>query len=408
MIAVTTEELRKLKKAELYELARKNGLKVTSRMLKSELLEALTKHFASAKVKKTSAKNSIARAKTGAGKTGASAGKKKTTPAAKTKSGAQGKANATGEKAAQKSRPRKGASQRVGRQRTRRETLARKRPIMEEVERGKYYLGMEEAPVEAVEMPSRYNIDRIVTLVRDPNWIFTYWEVTDDTIANMKDRFGANWVDCRMILRIFDRRDDRFFDIELNESARNWYINVEPAGKYQVAIGVIDPDGKFEQIAISNLVETPSGRISDVVDEKWIIPDDLFEKIFSLSGGDDMHAASIELKELLEKRLMEEVSSGGVSSFGSGAVQKAERKRGFFLRVATELILYGATDPHATVTVQGKEVKLRNDGTFSLRFALPDGKLEMPVTAVSPDEVEERTIEIKVTKGTRSKEPVMR
>jgi len=53
-------------------------------------------------------------------------------------------------------------------------------------------------------------------------------------------------------------------------------------------------------------------------------------------------------------------------------------------------------------------VKLRNDGTFSLRFALPDGKLEMPVTAVSPDEVEERTIEIKVTKGTRSKEPVMR
>ena len=102
------------------------------------------------------------------------------------------------------------------------------------------------------------------------------------------------------------------------------------------------------------------------------------------------------------------MGSGAVSSFGSGAVQKPRKKRGFFLRVATEIILYGATEPGAKVTVRGDRVKLRGDGTFSVRFALPDGKLELPVVAVSSDEIEEREIDISVNKKTKSKEPVTR
>ena len=121
-----------------------------------------------------------------------------------------------------------------------------------------------------------------------------------------------------------------------------------------------------------------------------------------------MHSASGELKELLEKRLIEEMGSGAVTSFGSGALYKESKGRSFRLWVATELILYGGTEPDARVTVQGKEVKLRPDGTFSLRFALPDGKIELPVTAVSGDKLEERTIETNVTKKSLKKEPVIK
>jgi hypothetical protein len=51
--------------------------------------------------------------------------------------------------------------------------------------------------------------------------------------------------------------------------------------------------------------------------------------------------------------------------------------------------------------VQGRAIKLRPDGTFSLRFALPDGKQVIPVKAVSSDNEEERTITPIVNKETK-------
>ena len=139
-----------------------------------------------------------------------------------------------------------------------------------------------------------------------------------------------------------------------------------------------------------------------------MVPDELFDLIFAASGGHDVHAASAELREALEKRLLEEMGSGAVSSFGSGQIREKGKQRGFRLWIATELILYGATEPDAKLTVQGKEVKLRSDGTFTMRFALPDGRIDLPVTAVSADTVEERTIETKVDRRSEHKDPVVR
>jgi hypothetical protein len=283
--------------------------------------------------------------------------------------------------------------------------------IRQMAEEGKYYLGTDQQvmpPVEAIEVPAGYNVDRIVALVRDPYWIFAYWEVTDRKFRELERLFGNDWPKCRMVLRVYDRTSDRpaHFDIDLTGQARNWYINVSSERRYQVAIGALSPDGRFEQIAISNVVETPSYRVSDRIDEEWMIPDDVFKKIFDASGGTGMHASSAELKQLLERRFVEEVSSGAVSSFGSGMWPKPARA--FRLWVATELILYGGTEPDARVTVQGKEVKLRPDGTFSLRFALPDGKIGLPVTAASADGIEERTITTDVSKRSEQKAPVVK
>jgi len=286
-------------------------------------------------------------------------------------------------------------------------------PIRQAAEQGKFYLGAEQRvmpPVEAIDIPKGYNVDRIVALVRDPHWLFAYWEVTERKYRELERTFGPSWAACKMILRVYDRTGDKqsHFDIVLTREARTWYIGVAAQGRYQVAIGALSPDGRFELVAISSVVETPSDRVSDRIDEKWIVPDDVFDRIFAASGGYDMHSASGELKGLLEKRLLEEIGSGAVTSFGSGALYKESKGRSFRLWVATELILYGGTEPDARVTVQGKEVKLRPDGTFSLRFALPDGKIDLPVTAVSGDRVEERTIETSVTKKSRKKEPVLK
>lgn len=285
--------------------------------------------------------------------------------------------------------------------------------IRQRAEEGKYYLGAEQhvmPPVEAIEIPAGYNVDRIVAMVRDPYWILAYWEVTDRKYRELERHFGDTWPKCKMILRVYDKTDAKptHFDIVIAHGTRNWYVTVTAERRYQIAIGALSPDGKFEQIAISNIVETPSDRVSDRIDEHWMVPDDVFKKIFAASGGHDMHAASAELGGLLEKRLLEEISSGAVTSFGSGAWPKPEKGRKFRFWVATELILYGGTEPDARVTVQGKEVKLRPDGTFSMRFALPDGKVPLPVTATSGDGLEERTINTNVTKKSEKKEPVLK
>jgi hypothetical protein len=56
---------------------------------------------------------------------------------------------------------------------------------------------------------------------------------------------------------------------------------------------------------------------------------------------------------------------------------------GFWFQVNAELVVYGATEPDAVVTIGGRRIRLRPDGSFSYRFALPDGSYELPIQAVA-------------------------
>jgi hypothetical protein len=64
--------------------------------------------------------------------------------------------------------------------------------------------------------------------------------------------------------------------------------------------------------------------------------------------------------------------------------------REFFMHLNAEVIFYGGTHPDAKVTVDGKEIMIRPDGTFRYHFVLPDGAFEIPVVATSPDGAETR------------------
>jgi hypothetical protein len=55
----------------------------------------------------------------------------------------------------------------------------------------------------------------------------------------------------------------------------------------------------------------------------------------------------------------------------------------FWFNVNAELIIYGATEPDAQVTIGHRRIRLRADGTFSYRFALPDGTYDLPIAATA-------------------------
>jgi hypothetical protein len=80
----------------------------------------------------------------------------------------------------------------------------------------------------------------------------------------------------------------------------------------------------------------------------------------------------------------------------------------FDFHVDTELIVHGVTRPDAHVTLRGEPVKIRSDGTFAVRFNLPDRRHVLPVVASSHDGAEQRTIVLAVDRNTKVMEPVVR
>ncbi|MCP4649311.1 MAG: DUF4912 domain-containing protein [PVC group bacterium] len=258
------------------------------------------------------------------------------------------------------------------------------------------------------ELPAEYGDTRIVIQVRDPYWIYSYWEINADKWAGLRQEFGDVLNSAKRMLRIYDitgvifngNNFNSFFDIEINDCASTWYINVGTPGRsYCVDIGLLLSDGKFITLARSNCVTTPLDGPSSITDEEWMVVEDDFNKLYGLSVGLGVGLSSADIKRKITQRLQSDISSGAISSFGS-PVKKMDQKRGFWLVVNTELIVYGATEPDAKVTVQGRPIQLNKEGTFSLRFALPDGEQTIPVKAVSSDGGEKRVITPIVNKKT--------
>jgi hypothetical protein len=267
------------------------------------------------------------------------------------------------------------------------------------------------AAPEGEELPPGYGDSRIILLVRDPYWIHVYWEISRDALLNAKRLLKGEWERATSILRVYDITGVDFdgananshVDTEIGGGADNWYVNTGvPNRTYCVEIGLLSASGRFVMLARSNKATTPRDAPSDVTDEEWMIPDWEFEKVYALSGGFTVGTGSLELKEMMEKALGGEVSSAAPASFSiSSPIGRRARARGFWFRLGTELIVYGATEPDAKVTLQGRPVTLRPDGTFTARFDLPDGEQVIPAVAESADGVDRLEITPVVKKKTR-------
>jgi hypothetical protein len=95
-------------------------------------------------------------------------------------------------------------------------------------------------------------------------------------------------------------------------------------------------------------------------------------------------------------------SSAALSSWGAPGsfLSSWSRPRNFFMHLNAEVIFYGGTHPDAKVTVDGKEIMIRPDGSFRYHFVLPDGEFEIPVVAMSPDGVEMRRAVLRFERAT--------
>jgi len=144
---------------------------------------------------------------------------------------------------------------------------------------------------------------------------------------------------------------------------------------------------------------------------------DIYDREYSIDIGDDViHLEKFLLRglkkgEFLKKILLgaseEMVLLGGASEQllaqkKEGASERKAKQRKFFFEIGTELIVYGRTEPDAEVWLGDKKVALREDGTFTLRFALPDGEIPLAFIAKSSNKTDKRRITSSV-KRTKTK-----
>ncbi len=304
------------------------------------------------------------------------------------------------------------------------------------------------------ELPDSYGTGRLFIVARDPRWLFAYWDLSWQQMADYRGQAS----DGRLLLRLFEKDVPApIQELTLHHDARNWYLPVSKAATtYRAELGFWRRDGSFHVIGRSRETTTPPDSVSpDTTARFATIPIDIpfgdllglirghihdgerlaealhrlqregFKFPFKvgvelgpwtaeqaaelerLLGGDILRRTqigSMEITEWLRRRLQEETSSGMFSGFSpGGASWSGQPQHGFWFAVNAELIIYGATESDAKVTVDGKPVKVRSDGTFSFHFTFPDGQFRLPVVAVSAKGDDQRAVALQFERKTQTR-----
>jgi hypothetical protein len=107
--------------------------------------------------------------------------------------------------------------------------------------------------------PETYGVDRVRLLVKDPEWLFAYWDVSPQAVSTLRRELGERGLALtRLTLRITDPGHGGTSIILLPYGARAWYVHADKASRsYRALLGWTLPSGVFRTLAESNLVSTP-------------------------------------------------------------------------------------------------------------------------------------------------------
>ncbi|MCE0484569.1 MAG: DUF4912 domain-containing protein [Methylacidiphilales bacterium] len=296
-------------------------------------------------------------------------------------------------------------------------------------------------------LPDSYGSKKLFLIPRDPHILFAYWDLSP--VQYQEAARSAH--DGKIFLEIYVPGEGRIQQIHIWDSHKNWYLQVNrPDTAFIAQLGYYRADGGFEVLARSSEVRTPRDTLSPNLDARFVtipfsIPfRELYEMIaaqvqpgeeladtlarlqrtdFHLpfqartprdltpSESDDLleylgdeeirrrMVGSFEITEILRKRFETMLSSGQWASSPGGWVTSVSspfgasfgKERGFHMHLNAELIIYGGTSPDAKVRVDGHDITLSKDGTFSYHFVFPDGQFHIPISATSADGAETRS-----------------
>ncbi len=310
------------------------------------------------------------------------------------------------------------------------------------------------------DLPGGYGESRIVLLPRDPQWAYAYWDIPVEHKNELRAHGGQ-----QLALRIYDVTDinlehqspHSIQEYPIDEMAREWYLPIPVSDRsYVIDIGYRCGDGRWLVLARSAAVSIPPVYPSDWIEDVFItvpweeeligktfaqlVPpsqkaaaDDesstdnternaIYERIFGLAESTESLRIAGSLYGSMQQAPLESLSSfvfpsgvgmwalptaSGVNMSGVGmsgiGMEVGERQRQFWLIADAELIVYGATEPDATVSIGGRQIKLNPDGTFRFQMSFQDGNIDYPIVAVAKDGEQQRSVHMTFDRATPSR-----
>jgi uncharacterized protein len=317
------------------------------------------------------------------------------------------------------------------------------------------------------DLPGGYGESRIVLMPRDPQWAYTYWDVPSEHKEELRRNGGqqlALRIYDVTDINLEYQSPHSIQEYPSDELAREWYLPVPVSDRdYVIDIGYRCADGRWLVLARSARVHIPPVYPSDWIEDAFItvnFEDDLrgktlyelvpptkkipvtngstangtngnaiYDEIFgmtesvealrvagSLFGSMQQVPGSMAPEQAISSYVFPSgvgmwavpttsglnMSGVGMSGAGfSGDVPMRPRK--FWLIADAELIVYGATEPDATVTIGGRPIKLNPDGTFRFQMSFQDGNIDYPIMAVAADGEQTRSIHMNFNRETPSR-----
>lgn len=273
----------------------------------------------------------------------------------------------------------------------------------------------------------------VVFLPRDPQWAYVFWELSDvDRRQAMAD--GST----QLVLRVADvtglgggaAHQHTLMEVVVNSHATEWYLPVPLSDRdYRVELGYRVASSSWRSLAFSGVARVPALHPSEQVldqfvpfsldamapvsDENFSVPAataGIHERIYQVAtstsrtlgigrGSEAFHSTdSFSLND-------QGLHASGVGRWASGRSESgaglvASRPRSFWLVADAELVVYGATDPAATLRIGEEIVPLAEDGTFRIQVPFRDGQQLYPITAVAADGEQSRHITLNFNRTT--------
>jgi hypothetical protein len=108
--------------------------------------------------------------------------------------------------------------------------------------------------------PQTYGVNRVRLLVKDPEWLFAYWDVSARSLADVRSELGDRAAALsRLTLRVTDTVAGSMQVVLLPDEARAWYVRADAGPRtYRAEVGLTLPSGQFRSLAQSNTVLTPA------------------------------------------------------------------------------------------------------------------------------------------------------
>lgn len=124
-------------------------------------------------------------------------------------------------------------------------------------------------------LPESYGQTDLTLLAVHPCLVYAYWEVTPKDLKAATENASREAKSFVSVLRFYDgsvAATPRWFDVEVNVEATNWYVPLWcPAQSYYAELGVKDKNDNFTVLARSNIVHTPPASPSANVDVEYVL-----------------------------------------------------------------------------------------------------------------------------------------